>query len=76
MDTWNLFTSNDLVVAILGILGITSVFVVFATATKKVNKREITMKEFYANLRRREAEAEAKRLDDKFNQNAINYLNQ
>ncbi len=67
METWNLFTSNDLVVAILGILGIASVFVVFGTATRKVNKRELTMQEFYEMVREREAKAEAKRLDDKSN---------
>ena len=66
-QTWNLFTSNDLIVAALGILGIASVFVVFGSATSKVNKREVTMQEFYANLRRREEEAEAKRLDDESN---------
>jgi len=67
METWNLFSSTDLVVAILGILGIASVFVVFGTATKKVNKRELSMQEFYEMVREREARAEAKRLDDESN---------
>ena len=67
METWNLFTTHDLLVAVIGIIGILSVFIVFGSATSKVNKREVTMKEFYANLRRREAEAEAKRLDDESN---------
>ncbi len=67
METWNLFTSNDIVVAVLGILGIVSVFVVFGTATRKVNKRELTMQEFYQAVREREARAEAKRLDDESN---------
>ena len=67
MQTWNLFTNADLVVAILGILGIASVFVVFGTATKKVNKRELTMQEFYKAVQEREAKAEAKRLDDESN---------
>jgi hypothetical protein len=40
METWSLFTSNDLVVATLGILGISSVFVVIGTAFSKVNKFE------------------------------------
>ena len=67
METWNLFTSNDIVVAVLGILGIASVFVVFGSATSKVNKREVTMQEFYATMRKRQEEAEAKRLDDEAN---------
>jgi hypothetical protein len=67
METWNLFTSNDIVVAALGILGIASVFVVFGTATSKVNKRELTMQEFYAQIRAREETKETKRLDDKSN---------
>ena len=67
METWNLFTSNDIVVAVLGILGIASVFVVFGTATRKVNKRELTMQEFYAQVRERKEKAEAKRLDDESN---------
>jgi hypothetical protein len=67
METWNLFTSNDIVVAVLGILGIASVFVVFGTATSKVNKRELTMQEFYAQVRAREEAKEAKRLDDESN---------
>ena len=67
MQTWNLFTNADLVVAILGILGIASVFVVFGTATSKVNKRELTMQEFSAMVREREEKAEAKRLDDESN---------
>ncbi len=67
METWNIFSTTDLLVAVVGIIGISTVFIVFGTATKKVNKREVTMKEFYANLRRREAEAEAKRLDDESN---------
>jgi hypothetical protein len=67
METWNLFTSNDIVVAVLGILGIASVFVVFGSATSKVNKREVTMQQFYATMRKRQEEAEAKRLDDEAN---------
>jgi hypothetical protein len=67
METWNLFTSNDIVVAALGILGIASVFVVFGTATSKVNKRELTMQEFYAQIRAREETKETKKLDDKSN---------
>ena len=67
METWNLFSSTDLVVAVLGILGISSVFVVFGTATKKVNKRELTMREFYEMVREREEKAEAKKLDDEAN---------
>jgi type II secretory pathway pseudopilin PulG len=67
METWNLFSTNDLLVAVIGIVGILSVFIVLGSASGKVNKREVTMKEFYANLRRREAEAEAKRLDDESN---------
>ena len=67
METWNIFSTTDLLVAVVGIIGISTVFIVFGTATKKVNKREVTMKEFYANLRRREEAAEAKRLDDESN---------
>ena len=67
METWNLFSTHDLLVAVIGIVGILSVFIVLGSASGKVNKREVTMKEFYSNLRRREAEAEAKRLDDESN---------
>ena len=64
METWSLFTSNDLVVASLGILGIFSVFIVFASATNKVNKREVTMQEYYKNLKEEKSDKE---IDDELN---------
>jgi cytosine/uracil/thiamine/allantoin permease len=65
METWSLFTSNDLVVATLGILGIFSVFVVFASASTKVGKREVNLQEYYKNIK--EEQQNDKEQDDAFN---------
>ncbi len=40
METWSLFTSSDIVVAGVGMLGLLSVAIVLSTAFRKVDKRE------------------------------------
>ena len=41
METWNTFTSNDVVYTIFGAAGLASVIIVLNSALSKVNKREI-----------------------------------
>jgi hypothetical protein len=40
MQTWSVFSSSDLALAILGMLGLLSVGVVLRTATRNVDTRE------------------------------------
>ena len=44
METWNLFTNNDLIIGLIGFVGVTSAIIVIASAFTKVNKREIAIK--------------------------------
>lgn len=44
METWSLFTGNDIAVAALGMLGLVSVVVVVSTAANNVTKREISLR--------------------------------
>ena len=41
METWNTFTSNDVIYTVFGALGLASVIIVLQSALSKVNKREI-----------------------------------
>ena len=44
MDTWNLFTSNDIVLALVGFIGFASVAIVLRTAFGNVANRELTLR--------------------------------
>lgn len=44
METWNLFTNNDLLIAIVGFVGITSATFVLMTAFNNVDTRERQIK--------------------------------
>ena len=40
MDTWELFTGNDILLALIGLVGFGSVVIVLRTALRNVNRRE------------------------------------
>ncbi len=44
METWNVFYGNDLVIGLLGTLGLLSVAVVVYKATTNTTKRELAIK--------------------------------
>lgn len=41
METWNLFQSNDILLGLIGGLGLISVFAVLISSTSKINDREV-----------------------------------
>lgn len=43
METWATFTGSDIALAVIGLVGLASVVIVFATATGNVAKREVTL---------------------------------
>lgn len=43
-ETWSLFTNNDLLVAIIGFVGVTSAIVVMVSAATKTTNRELNLK--------------------------------
>jgi hypothetical protein len=45
METWTNFSASDLALAVIGLAGLASVVVVFSTASSKVNKREISLRQ-------------------------------
>lgn len=40
METWELFTGNDILLAVIGLVGFGSVVIVLRTALRNVNRRE------------------------------------
>lgn len=54
METWATFTGSDIALAVIGLVGLASVVIVFATATGNVAKREVTLSE---NARRSQSGA-------------------
>ena len=42
METWNLFTGSDFVLAGIGLVGLVSVVIVLRSAFGKVNNREVS----------------------------------
>jgi hypothetical protein len=44
-DTWSLFSFTDLGVALIGLSGLVSVYVVLSTAFGNVNKRELSLRQ-------------------------------
>ncbi len=59
METWNLFTGNDLIVGILGALGFLSAVIVVSTAAGKVNNREVGLRTYLDMKAAEKAEQEA-----------------
>ena len=43
-ETWNLFVGNDLLIAIVGFVGVTSATVVLMTAFNNIDRRERSLK--------------------------------
>lgn len=43
-ETWNLFVGNDLLIAIIGFVGVTSATVVLMTAFNNIDRRERNIK--------------------------------
>ena len=41
MDTWNIFTTIDILIATIGVAGIATVFIVFNSAASKTYSNEI-----------------------------------
>ena len=41
METWNLFTGNDILLGLIGAAGFLSVIAVLSTASSNVSKREV-----------------------------------
>ena len=44
METWSLFTTQDMFIALLGFVGVTSAIIVIVSAFSKTNKREVQLK--------------------------------
>jgi hypothetical protein len=44
METWAIFSQNDVVLALIGLAGFTSVVITLSTATSRVNSIEIDRK--------------------------------
>lgn len=42
METWNLFSNSDIILAIIGFVGLTSVVIVLNSAFSNVNSREVS----------------------------------
>jgi hypothetical protein len=61
METWNIFYGNDVVIGLLGALGLLSMVVVIASASSKVGKREVVLREARRAL---ENEKIQKEIDD------------
>lgn len=55
-ETWNIFSQSDIIVAILGALGLASVVIVFSTASSNVNKREVDIRSAIDARRKMELE--------------------
>ena len=45
METWNIFYGSDVAIGLLGALGLLSMIVVIASASSKVGKREVVLRE-------------------------------
>ncbi len=59
METWNLFTGNDLLIGFLGTVGVLSAIVVVASASGKVNRREVGLRTYLDMKAAEKAEQEA-----------------
>ena len=42
METWSLFSNSDIILAVIGFVGLVSVGIVLSTAFRKVNTREVS----------------------------------
>ena len=65
MDTWELFTGNDILLALIGLVGFGSVVIVLRTALRNVNKRERVLRAVKELKRQGNLEPEESVLADK-----------
>jgi hypothetical protein len=65
MDTWELFTGNDILLALIGLAGFGSVVIVLRTALRNVNKRERVLRAVKELKRQGNLEPEESVLADK-----------
>ena len=59
METWNLFTGNDIILGLIGAVGFLSAIIVLGTASGKVNRREVGLRTYLDMKAEEEAEREA-----------------
>ena len=65
MDTWELFTGNDILLAVIGLVGFGSVVIVLRTALRNVNRRERVLRAVKELKRQGNLEPEESVLADK-----------
>ena len=65
METWNSFTSNDLLYTLFGAAGLGSVVLVLRTALGNVNKREISRAQINKAIQEKIKEVEEAAAADK-----------
>lgn len=63
MNTWELFTGNDILLAVIGLVGFGSVVIVLRTALRNVNKRERVLRAVKELQRQGNLEPEERVLD-------------
>ena len=59
METWNLFTGNDIILGLIGAVGFVSAIIVLSTASGRVNRREVGLRTYLDMKAAEEAEKEA-----------------
>jgi len=62
METWSLFTGNDILIGLIGAVGLISVVIVMGSASGKVNRREVGLRT-YLNMKAAE-EAEQTEIEN------------
>ena len=65
MDTWEIFTGNDILLAVIGLVGFGSVVIVLRTALRNVNRRERVLRAVKELKRQGNLEPEESVLADK-----------
>ena len=65
METWELFTGNDILLAVIGLVGFGSVVIVLRTALRNVNRRERVLRAVKELKRQGNLEPEESVLADK-----------
>ena len=46
METWSLFTGNDILIGLIGAVGLISAVIVISSASGKVNRREVGLRTY------------------------------
>ncbi len=59
MQTWNLFTGNDILIGLIGAVGLISAVIVLSSASGKVNRREVGLRTYLDMKAAEETEQEA-----------------